>query len=437
MVSAASGTTQEKLVEKNGITYFRISSDKFKTARADIFFLDRLERNRASGNSIIPAVLKRGCSKYETQRDLEIRLEELYGADVDGGCSKKGEMQIINFFMSHIADKYTSGHDRLFDDCSQLLMCILLNPLIEDNGFSKSIFAKERDNLIDYIRSRINDKMRFSFLRCMEEMCSGEPFAIPEEGTEEDALLLTPIKTYSLYQDLLSSYPAYVYFSGAVNDRDIQRFMDRLDGLERKSPARLELPDVTKSVSRVKYVDEAMNVNQGKLCLGFRTNIAPTSKDYYPLVVYNGILGGDAHSKLFRNVREKASLAYYAQSVIEKYKGLMVIMSGIEEENRAKAERIIIEQFEDMKKGNFTQEDMEATKKSLRTGLKTMQDSQGAIVDFFLSQNITGSGDDFDSMTEKLEAVTMDDVVRVAGRIQLDTVYFLKPDGSGETEEGE
>jgi len=182
-------------------------------------------------------------------------------------------------------------------------------------------------------------------------------------------------------------------------------------------------------VKQVKKVEEKMDVSQGKLCMGFRTHVEPASEDYYPLVVYNGILGGDVHSKLFMNVREKASLAYYAQSVLEKYKGLMIIMSGIESENRSKAEEIILKQVEAMKQGDFTKEDLEAAQKSLETGLKSMQDSQGGIVDFFLSQHLTESGEDFDSMIEKLKSVTADDVVRVAQNVQLDTIYFLKPDG--------
>lgn len=428
MESATVKTTAEKLTEKDGITFYRINSEKFKTNRVDLFFLDKLERQRASGNAIIPSVLKRGCQKFASQREMEMRLEELYGADVDGGCSKKGETQIVSFHMSHIADRYTSGQENLFDQCSQLLMCILQNPVVEDNGFKPSVFRQERDNLVDYIRSRINDKMRFSFFRCMEEMCSGEAFAIPDEGYEEDALLLTPQKTFSLYQEMIASYPGFVYLSGAIDDESAHRFIDQFSRIARTSPRRIELPDITKTVSEVKRVDESMNVNQGKLCLGFRTNIAPSSPDYYPLVVYNGILGGDVHSKLFQNVREKASLAYYAQSVLEKYKGLMVIMSGIEQENRDKAEKIILRQFEDMREGKITQDEIDATRKSLRTGIKTMQDSQGAIVDFFLSQHLTQDGEDFESMAQKLEAVTIDDVVRVAGKIQLDTIYFLKPD---------
>lgn len=421
-------TSAEKLAEKNGITFYRINSEKFKTNRVDMFFLDRLERERATANAIIPLILKRGCKKFATQRDLESRLEELYGANVDGSCSKKGETHIVSFHMSHIADRYTSGQDNLFDQCSQLLMCILQNPVMEDNGFKASVFRQERDNLVDYIRSRINDKMRYSFIRCIEEMCSGEAFAIPDEGYEEDALLLTPQKTFAIYREMITSYPCFVYMSGSIDDGSAQRFIDQLSQIPRANVRQVEFPGVDKTVREVRHVDESMDVSQGKLCLGFRTNVAPSSPDYYPLVVYNGILGGDVHSKLFQNVREKASLAYYASSVLEKYKGLMVIMSGIEQENRDKAEQIILRQFEDMKEGRITQEEMDATKKSLRTGLKTMQDSQDAIVDFFLSQHLTGESEDFETMAQKLDAVTMDDVVRVARNIQLDTVYFLKPD---------
>ncbi len=427
MGSQAQKTTAEKLAVKNGITFYRINSDKFKTARADLFFVDNLVKDRASANSIIPLIMKRGCAKYPSVKELESRLEELYGADIDGSVIKKGELQFIGFHMSHISDRYSNG-EPLFDECGELLACMLENPMVEDGGFKKSLFTQERDNLVDYIRSRINDKMRYSLTRCLEEMCEGEPFAIPEDGTEEDALLLTPQNTLDIYEKMVSTYPAYAYISGQVDDKSIQKFIDSLLSRDRGNIKKIDYTCISKEVKQVKRLEEKMDVSQGKLCMGFRTYVDPGSDDYFPMVVYNGILGGDTHSKLFRNVREKASLAYYAQSVLEKYKGLMIIMSGIETENRSKAEEIIIKQVEAMKQGDFNKEDIEATQKSLETGMKSMQDSQSAIVDFFMSQHLTESGEDFDSMIEKLKRVTIDDVVRVAQNVKLDTVYFLRPD---------
>ncbi len=426
---SAGKTTAEKLGVKNGITFYRINSDKFKTSRVDLFFVDNLSKERASGNAILPLMMKRGCESYPTVKELESKLEELYGADIDGGVTKKGELQFIGFHMSHISDRYTKG-ERLFDQCSDLLMCMLENPLIEESGFKESLFRQERDNMVDYIRSRVNDKMRFSLSRCIEEMCDDEAYAIPEDGTEEDVLLLNPQNTLNIYQEMIKTYPAYAYISGEVDDKSIQRFIDGFMATDRENVKKLKPTNVYKEVKEVRKIDEQMDISQGKLCMGFRTYVEPASEEYYPLVVYNGILGGTAHSKLFRNVREKASLAYYAQSVLEKYKGLMIIMSGIEAENRGKAEEIILEQVDAMKKGDIAKEDLEATLKALETGMKTIQDSQWAIVDFFMSQHLTESGEDFDSMIDKLKAVTLDDVVKVAQKIQLDTLYFLKPDGS-------
>lgn len=435
MAASTGKTMAEKLASKNGVTFYRINSDKFKTTRVDIFFVDNLKKERASANALLPSMMKRGCLSYPSVRELENKLEELYGADLDGGVIKKGEMQFIAFHMSHISDRYTGGGEKLFDESGKLLMCMLQNPLLEGDGFKQSLFKQERDNMVDYIRSRVNDKMRFSFSRCIEEMCGGEPYAIPEDGTEEDALLLTPQNTLSLYNEMISTYPAYAYISGEVDDASIQRFIDGFLAAGRGDIRSVDQKAVTKAVKDVKHVEEIMDVSQGKLCMGFRTQVEPSSNDYFPMVVYNGILGGDTHSKLFQNVREKASLAYYAQSVLEKYKGLMIIMSGIEAENRGKAEEIILKQVDEMKKGNISEGEIKATLSALETGIKTMQDSQGAIVDFFMSQHLTESGEDFESMAEKFRNVKIDDVVRVAQNVALDTVYFLKPDGSKKSEE--
>jgi predicted Zn-dependent peptidase len=168
-----------------------------------------------------------------------------------------------------------------------------------------------------------------------------------------------------------------------------------------------------------------MDVSQAKLCLGFRTNTPPGSEDYYKLLVYNGILGGGIHSKLFQNVREKASLAYYVFSRIEKFKGLMVVSSGIETENREKAEEIILEQMEEIRKGNISDYEFDSTIKTIETGVRSLSDNQIQMVDFYLSQAIINGKDNFESLIKKVKSVTKQDVIDIASKIKLDTKYFL------------
>jgi predicted Zn-dependent peptidase len=199
----------------------------------------------------------------------------------------------------------------------------------------------------------------------------------------------------------------------------------RISSIPRKNIKTLSNGFSSKYNSEPRNVTETMDVTQGKLCLGFRTNTPPDAKDYPSLMMYNSILGEGIHSKLFQNVREKASLAYYAYSRLEKFKGLMVISSGIEMGNKEKALDIILKQMDEMKKGLISDYEMETAAKSMETGLKSLADNQISMVDFFLSQAICGSQDNFSDIIEKVKAVTRNEIVQVAEKISPDTIYFL------------
>ncbi len=124
-------------------------------------------------------------------------------------------------------------------------------------------------------------------------------------------------------------------------------------------------------------------------------------------------------------MREKESMAYFAFSRLEKFKGLMVVCSGIDISNREKAEKVIAEQLTAIRNGDISDFEMDATKKTFETGIKSMQDSQGAMVDFFLSQHISNINENIDTFLERLLEVSKQDVVRISERITPDTVYFL------------
>ncbi len=410
-----------------GIRFYRIRSDKFKTARTDIFFSMPLSAETASANALVPALLRRGCLSYPSSLSMERKLEDLYGASFDYEATKKGETQIIHLGLAHVADRYASGGESLFADSAAFLAELLTHPVLVEGVFREDEFRQERDNLVDSIRSRINDKIRYASLRCVEEMCRGEAYAIHAEGGESEASALTARDVTVAWRGMLRERPAYVYFSGEIPDADIHSAMEAFAALDR-DPVPTARPRTQAWDGRtVKHLDEIMDVNQGKMCMGLRTQLEPDSSDWPVMLVYNGILGGDLHSKLFQNVREKASLAYYASSRLERHKGILFINSGIEAANRAKAEAIILEQLEDMKQGNITEGEYEATLRSLNTAFKATQDSQAGIVDFHFGQHLLGTGESFESLSEKVAGVTREDVVRVAQNIELDTVYFLQP----------
>ncbi|MBP7176041.1 MAG: insulinase family protein [Thermoclostridium sp.] len=415
----------KKLFDKDGISFYSVPSDKFKTVRIDIFLVHPLQKETVSENALFPYVLRRGCNGYPTQQDLALRLEELYGASIEAGVYKKGELQILHFYSGFVSDLYTSGKTNLFEEAGSLLLEVLTEPVTEDGLFRQDYFEQEKENLIQRIRSRVNDKMQYAIERCFEEMCANEPYALHEDGDETGAAVITRDGLMNRYRAMLAESPIYVYISGNVREDEIKRFTDKFNLLDRNVQQLLKPSQVQKQVLQVKRVEEPMDVSQGQLCLGFRTQIEAGSPDYFPLAIYNGILGGGVQSKLFQNVREKESLAYTTFTRLEKFRGLLIAASGIEIDNREKAENIIQQQLQAIRDGDITDLEMEATKNSYQTGLKSMQDTQGAMVDFFLSQLLSGDNDTADTFLEKLMKVEKQDVVRISKDIALDTVYFL------------
>jgi predicted Zn-dependent peptidase len=415
----------KKIASANGITLFWIQTQKFKTNSINIFFHDNLTNENASKNALIPAVLRRGCSKHPSIRDISLYLDELYGTSFDCGVTKKGENQIIQFYIECISDKYISEDIDLTKKAFDFLMEIITEPVMENGCFKNEYVIQEIDKMKELIKGRVNDKMHYAIDRCLEEMCINEPFGIYDYGSLENLKSINNKDLYEYYLKFIKTLPMYVFVSGDLKPEQIEYIKDNLFKIKRDVEIDIKEAEIEVAVDKVKNVIETFDVNQGKLSLGFRTNTYPNDEEYYKLILYNSILGGGVQSKLFQNVREKEGLAYYVFSRLEKFKGLMVISSGIEIANKDKTIKIINEQLEEIVKGNITEYEYEAAQKSIETGIKSIKDSQLQLVDFYLSQFITKSDDSPDMVIEKVKNVSVKDVADIASKIKLDTIYFI------------
>jgi len=415
----------KEIASFNGINVYQIKTHKFKTNSINIFFQDNLCRETASKNALLPAVLRRGSVKFPTIKDISLHLENLYGAVFDCGITKKGENQIIQFYLDFISDKYANGETDLTNKAFDMLFEIITNPVLENGVFKKEYIEQEVRNLKELIESRLNDKVQYAVDQCLEVMCEQEPFGIFEYGNIDDINTLNESDLYEHYNYFLQTLPVYVFISGDIEDGKINYIIDKLKQIKRGAVKTIKALNVEKHVSEVREVTEHMDVNQAKLSVGFRTNTKPNSESYYKLLLYNSILGGGIHSKLFQNVREKNGMAYYVFSRLEKFKGLMIISGGIEINNKDKAYDVIIKQLEDMKNGNISDYEFESSIKSIETGINSLKDSQLQVVDFYLSQTIVGTKDSPDDIIEKVKKVTRQDVIDIAKDIEMDTLYFL------------
>lgn len=405
-----------------GINLYVSQINKFKTLTINIYIHNRLS-NEAAKFALLPSVLKRGSQNYKTYKDITKHLEELYGATFAFSIYKKGERQIAQFRLEIADSSYIK--DDITEDGVKFISDILLNPLVVGSGFDPEYVQQEKEKQKNLINSRINEKTKYAVDRCIEEMCKDEDFSIYELGSVDDLDKVNEVNLYEYYKKIINILPIDIYVVGNANVDEIKSLFNKYFKIERTDV--VDIPDtpIYKKVDQVKYVQDQLDVTQGKLTLGFRTNVKPCDDEYFPLLVFSGVLGGGPFSKLFMNVREKASLAYYAQTKLERFKGLMLIMSGIEIENYQKALDIILEQIDEIKGGNISDYEFDSTIKALNTSMNSIKDSATQVSDFYLSQNLSHTDYSIDDFINKINEVTKEDIIDVSKKIQLDTVYFM------------
>ncbi|AZU61549.1 EF-P 5-aminopentanol modification-associated protein YfmF [Neobacillus mesonae] len=420
----------EKITEMQGYKLHVIETDKYKTNTIVWRMKAPLTKEDVTKRALLPQVLQSSSATFPTTTKLRAYLDELYGATLFVDLAKKGEYHIISFLIEIANEKFLSDPSPLLKKGFELLADILTNPNVSGNGFDQETVEKEKRTLKQRIQSVYDDKMRYSNVRLIEEMCKGEPYALQVNGEAEEVNAISYENLYSYYKKAFSEDEMDLYVVGDVNEEEVKAIASQLLNFEQRTPKDATKQEVQKR-SVVNEVKEEQDVKQGKLNIGYRTNIVYGDPDYFALQVFNGIFGGFSHSKLFINVREKASLAYYAASRLESHKGLMMVMSGIDIKNFDQAVGIIHEQMEAMKKGDFTEDELTQTKAVIRNQILETLDTSRGLLEILYHNVIANSTIKIDDWLTEMEKATRDDIIKVAGKIDLDTIYFLTGSEAG------
>ncbi|WP_168198258.1 EF-P 5-aminopentanol modification-associated protein YfmF [Crassaminicella thermophila] len=406
-----------------------IKTDKFKTNLVSVYFQRPLVKEEVTKNALLSMVLPRGTKSYISSKEISKALEGLYGAFIGCDVAKKGERNIIQFRMQLVNDKYVEDKE-VFIKGMQILNEFIHDPYLVDGCFKKDYVDQEKENLIKKIEGRKNDKMKYSYERCIEEMCKNENYSLYEYGSIEDLKNISNESLYEHYKKIIHSTPIDICVVGDFDEKEMESLIAKKLNFKQEGVISVEREKIECIPDDVKIIEDEMDINQGKLNLGYRTNIPFESELYYPLLVYSNIFGGGPNSKLFKNVREKESLCYYIFSRVEKFKSLMLIGSGIEFNNYDKTVSLIKQQMEEMNSGNFSNEDIESAKNSIITSIRSMTDSPYMLADFYFSQAISNNEDTLDEMIKKIRTVDKEQIITAGKSIKLDTIYFLK--GKGE-----
>ena len=416
------GIKKVSLGDKINLTL--IPGEKFKSNLVSIYIQRLLDKDEATKNALIPEIVTSGSRKYPSAREISNELDNLYGSSMGADVTKRGERQVLSFKIISTNEKYLD--EKIFKNVIEFFNEVINNPLVIDGGFKEEFLNIEKENLKDRIQAKINDKGRYALERAFEEMCEGERYSISEYGYEEDIDKITPQELYNHYRDILRTSPIDIVVEGDFDEEEIIKIITENFKFERGNIIDIPRDEFKKDIEEVKYINEKMDITQGKLIMGYRSNVDYLDEEkYYALVVGSNILGGGPDSKLFINVREKESLCYYVYSSVEKYKGILFVSSGIESNNYEKTVDLINAQIEKLKNGDISEQELKNSKSALISSMRTISDSIGGRSDFYFAQSMGKTGSTIDSIIEKLSKVSIEDIVKVVQDINLDTVYFL------------
>ncbi len=411
---------------KKGINLHTVETNKFKTNLFTIMLTTKITKEDVTKNALISLILRRGTNNLQSQEEISKHLENMYGASFDCGVDKIGDNQIIKIYLESLSDEFLPKGEENFKKSINTILDIAFNPLVENNKFNEDYFNVEKEKLKQIINSKKDNKGMYAFNRCIEEMYKDMPYGIYKFGTLEELENITNDKLYNHYLKLIQSCKIDIYASGKISEnlKDIIIENENIKKLQERE-GEYTKNSVNSEFRQEQKIEESMDITQGKLVIGMNLKEENENSKNIALV-YNSILGGTANSKLFQNVREKESLAYTAGSNYIRQKANIFIRCGIEIENYEKALEIIRKQIEDMKGGDFTQEELENAKQYIISTIQAIEDEQDTQISYCFGQELTGTEISLEKYIENIKKVTKEQVVDLAKTVQINTVYFLK-----------
>ena len=407
---------------------YKINSEKFKSIYFSVNFTMPVNKRQISENALLSAVLGKSNKKFKTQKEIQMYLYSLYGANFDIGIERFGDLYNIEFRCECINKKYLPNNTDVVNEVLEFLYDAIYNPNVLNGAFDEEVVEREKDFILNKIREVKDDKLRYGIRKMEELMCKDEPFSTYVYGDEEDIYKITSSDLYKRYNEVISnSCITFIISGNLLGYEDIEEKVNNI--FNNKLVSKLNYKDLIynqKLNHNQEVVEESQQTTQSVLSYGLRINNT-NSDDFYKLSVYNALLGGTPSSKLFQNFREKESLAYTVRSRYYRFKDIIIIYAGIQKENYEKAKLVLENEINKIKDGEISDEEFEASKKSIISDLKEWNDSKIALSKMFISNLFSLKNDSLtlEQMVDKLEKVTKQDIIDIASKITIEKIYFL------------
>ena len=419
------------------IIVYKYDTDRFKSENITVYFSLPASREKSVARSLLLSVLKRGTEKYPSQKHINERLDELYATLVNLKNQKFDGVQLLGVSADIIYSAYTENGQDLLPDALEVIGQMIYHPNLDESigRFRKEYIESEKENYKSIILSQINEPRTYSAIRCREEMFASLGVLERLDTMCEKIDNVTDEEIYNCYLELVNEAKIIVFYVGNRSIEDIYEQIAKMStlGCGKTFDLRDVKPKLLENLDKHQEIIESSDISQGRLVMGFNCGITWRDEDYYATLLCNEILGASPISKLMMNVREDMSLCYECSSVYNSARGTIFVTTGIDSENFELAKNAIFEQVEDIKNGKISETEFLAAKKSILNIYSAVADSPNAIERFYLGRIVNKIDADIPEFIEKINNLSIEQVVAAANKLTAHTIYFLR--GEGENDE--
>ncbi|MGB3160788.1 MAG: pitrilysin family protein [Carnobacterium sp.] len=408
-----------------GVNLHIIPTEKYKTVRIVVKFRSPLDKETITKRALLSSILETNSQKYPSQTLLRSELSNLFGASFGSSVTKKGSVHVLSVSMNVVNEKYLTMSDSLLINSIEFLKEIIFNPNASDGHFDKGTFKREKENLVDYYDSIADDKQTYANLELQKLFFEEDSQKIPSIGTKEDLAKITETSLFIYYKQMLQQDLVDIYVLGDIDEEQVIAQLKEFP-FEPRRFEKQELFYIPSEVDKINTKIEYQDIKQAKFNLGYKTDIFYLKENYYAGQLFNGLFGGFPHSKLFVNVREKESLAYYASSSLDTFRGMMIVQTGIDSKKMDLVKEIVTLQLKEMQAGNFTEEDIHQTKQMLKNQLLQSEDNSSAIIERTYSNKlVSNKTKSIEEWIRNIEKVTKEEIIEIAKLVTLKATFFL------------
>ncbi|MBQ9318593.1 MAG: insulinase family protein [Bacilli bacterium] len=405
-----------------------IETKKFKTVTVKVNFKRALKKEEIAYRNVLINVLCESTSNYPTKRLMEMATENLYDLSYQGSNYISGKYSIVGFDIAFLNERYTEPG--IFDKSLDFLISMLFHPNLDNSKMTKQFNKRAFDMAYNLLESNLKSLKEspamYSKIRMLECMEPNTEISLRGCGYIEDLEKIDAKKLYKYYESMLKKDIVDIFVIGDVDTNKITKIIEKkfnINTLKKQSDSHFLVPKTKRLL--VKTVKEKSNYSQSQLVMGFKLNNLSDFELRYVLNVYSYILGGGPDSKLFKNIREKNSLCYSISSAGLPLCSLLVVTAGINAQNYSKTVSLVKKEIKQMMKGDFGNEDIVKAKVTYLNSLKELEDNPQSILSMYTGMEYLNSHD-ISQRINNINKVTKSDVVNLANKVHLDTIYLLE-----------